>query len=192
MRKTLRGLAGRTIEKILLEALKQRLAVIPTAEFPCLVAGKGPCMLDNGDGLTMPDFQVHGKSIRGWVDCKAKSEAMDYRKWHRLEHGIDLSCWDAYLEIQQVTDLLVYLFVLELNTRGILAADLNTLRSVGSPRNGYWDSRRANPNINFDRAAFALVGTWDVPSDDLRKTEIRIQWDKVESIMRQVEFGITE
>lgn len=166
-------LVGRTVEAAIGKSLRQQYSVIPLGNLPGN-NGHGPRAMDDSEkGVSLPDFDLAGPHYVGFADVKWKSSIMHYRTWDRDEHGINLTHYEQYLDIEKRFMRRVGLFIAELSTGLILAATLTDLRSFGMERRGYWTDGK--PNINWDRKAFAQVGAFEIPNFVL--TEMTIQWD---------------
>jgi hypothetical protein len=64
----------------------------------------------------------------GWVETKTKSFATLHQKPpHRWEHGLPLRHWNAYLKVQELTNIPVSLAILELDTKLLLIGTLASL-----------------------------------------------------------------
>lgn len=178
---TLNFLAGRTIEHAVKDAIKQRYTVVMTANLRG-DNGHGPRTEDAEMGTVLADLQLYRGVRAGWVEVKGKSAPMHYRNWGRYEHGIDASKWREYVKLQKETAQPVYLLICEVNSAELLMQSLNTLWTAGGYRPGAFGGKQL---INFDRSAFALVGTLYLPVDDLRQLSVSIDWGSFESFVTQ-------
>ena len=174
-------LAGRTIEHAVKDAIKQRYSVVMTANITGS-NGHGPRMEDSRVGVVLADLQLYRGVRAGWVEVKGKSAPMAYGKWNRQEHGVDRDKWREYVKLGRETQQTVYLLICEVQSAVLLMQSLNTLMSSGTPRVGKYEGKTL---ISFDRAAFAPVGTIEIPADDLRQMSVSIDWEKFESFVTQ-------
>lgn len=178
---TLFFLAGRTIEHAVKDAIKQRYSVVMTANLRS-ENGHGPRAEDADAGIVLADLQLFRGARAGWIEVKGKSAPVLYRRWGRYEHGIDLVKWREYVRLQKESRQTVYLLVCEAQSADLLMQSLDTLWSAGSPRYGEFNGKKL---INFDRSAFAHVGTMSLPVDDLRQLSVSIDWPVFESFVTQ-------
>ena len=174
-------LAGRTIEHAVKDAIKQRYAVLMTANMPA-VGGAGPRMENSGAGITLADMQLYGGVRSGWVEVKAKSRPLTFYTWGREEHGIDFDKLKHYEHLQVTTRQTIYLLVCEVANHTILMQSLDTLKSVGKPRVGSYNGKQM---INWDRSSFVVVGELCVPAEDLRNVGVTIHWPTFETFVTQ-------
>lgn len=186
-RQQLASIAGFTLEAEFADYLASTMSVLWAGDVK-RSNGKGPRMRNMNGGLVIADYLVAGQSIRGWIDCKAKSTYGKRGIPNRPEQLLDKSAWDAYLELLS-TGTNVYLCIIEVDTSAIFMADMRTLQSGGNPIDDELDGR---PVVRFDRRQLTWVGNWEVPENDLRKTRFDVKWEIVRSLMHQLplEFAV--
>lgn len=177
----LASLAGYTLEAEFADYLARTMSVLWAGDVK-RSNGKGPRMNNSHGGLVIADYLVAGQSIRGWIDCKAKSTYGKRGIPNRPEQLIDQQAWDSYMELLN-TGTNVYLCFIEADTSALWMADMRTLQSGGNPIADKLDGR---PVVRFDRRALTWVGNWRVPENDLRKTEFDVNWEKVRNLMHQL------
>ena len=176
-------LAGRTIEQAVKDAIKERYSVVMTGNIET-AAPHGPRLEDATNGVVLADMQLYKGVRAGWVEVKSKSSVMYFRKKDRYEHGIDLDKLNQYWRLQNDTGQPVYLLICELSSGAVLMQSLSTLGSQGKPRKGCNTSDRKEM-ISFIRDAFAVVGAISVPTEDLRKMSVVINWEVFETFVTQ-------
>lgn len=92
---------------------------------------KGPRMRCRDHGLVLPDHDVMcpWPGTRIWVEVKAKSNPTPF--WIKggvLQHGIDLSHYNDYLEVEKISGNEVWLVVCEPDNTWIGCGRLRTLK----------------------------------------------------------------
>lgn len=126
------------------------LSVVPTG---MIENGGAPVLEGWARNCVLPDLQVFGDTLRGWVEVKTKSRATRYRKTGEWEHGLKLSNWDDYLRVEARTGLSAFLAILELETNIVLLASMSLLNGRGRVYRGD-NMPDGKPHIFFPRGAF--------------------------------------
>lgn len=149
---------GQDGELLVMELLIQRgLWVLPAFDY--VSAHRRAPVLHGPDEqeLTLPDLHAFGPNGPFWVEVKRKTEPMLYQKHDRLEHGIDRRHYDDYLAVGHITNLPVYLAIVEDSTGDVLIGLLDHLAENVRyyPEDG--EPTRHAPMVNFAREDFELL-----------------------------------
>jgi hypothetical protein len=84
-----------------------------------------PMLGGKGESLIMPDLLVVGKSRTFWVEVKQKSRPQQVgKRGNQPEHGIEEKHFRHYRKVSRISDLDVYLLLLEGCTGELLFLDL--------------------------------------------------------------------
>lgn len=113
-------------EAIVREWLKRQGYVILPAS---LIEDTGAPML-TGERIKaiLPNNLTWKEGKPGWVEVKTKSFATEHKKPpHRWEHGLPLRQWNAYLKVQELTNIPVSLAIVELKSKLLLIGTLASL-----------------------------------------------------------------
>lgn len=117
---------GKQGEAIVREWLK-RLGyfVLPSS---LIEEGGAPMLTGQRLKVILPDNLTWREGQPGWVEVKTKSCATEHKNPpHRWEHGLSLRHWNAYLKVQELTNIPVSLAILELDTKPLLIGTLSSL-----------------------------------------------------------------
>lgn len=188
----LEQLAGFVIEQQVLRQIQARYAVVPTSAIKA-GAQHGPRMTggNRGNGARLPDAQVYGDYVRGWLEVKAKSGPNLWQNLSRYEHGFNANSIVDYRRIQETSKLPVYVLVCESQTGKLILATLDTMDAIGKPEQR---NLRGVPMLHYDTSAFALVGMSDFPDGNACRMVIAWDWDAISRLMGQLalEFPAAE
>jgi len=111
--------------------------VLPCYENTGEKQDKAPKMYGEYKGLVLPDLFICNNGRSSWIECKVKaSPTVCTKKGYpkgRLEHGIPLRLYNDYMEVQKVSGLKVWLFLLEESSGEILYNTLDALSIQEGP-----------------------------------------------------------
>ena len=91
---------------------------------------KAPRLQGLAHGLAIPDLDVSKDGRRFWVEVKTKTRSNEYRKQGILKHGIHVSHFEQYLEVERITGTAVWLVIYEESTGALLSQRLSELAKV--------------------------------------------------------------
>lgn len=186
---TLEQLSGFAIEQQILKQIQARYAVVPTSAIRTN-GNHGPRMVggDRGNGARLPDAQIYGGRVRGWLEVKAKSAPNLWKNLSRYEHGFNASSIVDYRRIQETSKLPVYILVCESQTGKLILATIDTMDAAGKPeqRDLY-----GVPLLHYDSRAFALVGTCNFSGGNACRMTISWDWGAVNQLMGQLAFDFS-
>jgi len=104
---------------------KQGYIILPSS---LIEEGGAPMLTGEHIKAILPNNLTWKEKQPGWVEVKTKSFATLHEKPpHRWEHGLPLQHWNAYLKVQELTNIPVSLAVLELDTKLLLIGSLDSL-----------------------------------------------------------------
>ena len=109
--------------------------VVPTS---AIEMGGAPKLVGLLQAHVLPDMQAAQAGEMRWVEIKFKTAPVLYRKTGTWRHGVDLSNWLAYLEVERITGIPGELAIVQLrpgpkadSSLLLLRATFATLRGLG-------------------------------------------------------------
>jgi hypothetical protein len=131
---------------------------IPLATLPAL-NGKGPRL--QGNDTILPDFEVTNNGRRAYMDSKAKTGPVLFRKANEWRHGIDRKNFEHYETMSGINRQKCLLGIVELfsdesnpwNWSGRLL--MQSLGRLGSPCKGFSTQTHM---VYWPRASFSEIG----------------------------------
>lgn len=146
---------------------EQHYFVVPTS---AIREGGAPKLIGLLQAHVLPDLQAARAGEMRWVEVKFKNSPVLFQKTGTWRHGVDLSNWTAYLEVERITGIPGELAIVQLKPGPeapisplLLRAPFASLRGLGQEtkyRDGkdviLWDVDR------FDRFTISDVVTPDL------------------------------
>jgi hypothetical protein len=145
---------GRSGEQAVAAFLRRRgWYIIPSYDYSGEDGDKAPKLEGLHIGHPVPDLDAAQSGKRFWVEVKTKGGATFNRKRNRLEHGICVRHYRAYLEVQRITGAPVFLAIVEEDTGITLCARLDQLPAV------FYEGAKMDRGgmVFFPRDAFAAM-----------------------------------
>jgi hypothetical protein len=90
---------------------------------------KSPKMFSKKINFVLPDLDISKNGKRFWVECKHYTHTPLNRKYNIYVHGIKKRHYNHYLNVQNETGNLIYLFIKEIEHNCILYAQLDQLKT---------------------------------------------------------------
>lgn len=143
---------GRAAEQRVAAWLQERgWYVIPSYDYSGEDGDKAPRLQGYRIGHPVPDLDTAKEGKRRWVEVKAKSDVIFWRKTQKEQHGIDLVLLQHYQTVQVITGTPVWLVIFEEFTGCLIG---NAVDALGEPREGTLNGRKM---ANWDRDKFLLI-----------------------------------
>ena len=99
--------------------------------------------------IALPDLDVVKDGKRFWIEVKAKTRPVFYRKTGQYRHGFELSRWNSYKRIEQEMGSPVFIVVHEQDMDNLLVQSVKKLKTVAIPGEG-----RQKSFVYFPRSSF--------------------------------------
>lgn len=148
---------GRNGEQIIAEYLRQRgWWVIPSYDYSGEDGNKAPRMTGARGAIVIPDLDAAKDGRRIWVEVKTKEKRVLWRKKNEHRHGIEMRHFWSYQQAQRITGNKAFLVIFEEDTREILCASIDRLKSCGEIGRG---GNFREDMIFWPRAVFAVLGS---------------------------------
>lgn len=133
--------------------------------------GGAPMMRARHENIVLPDFDAITEGWTAYVECKAKTRSIIYRKTQSERHGIDRHSWQAYGKAAAMGKKHCAIALLELyrdgdSPRWSGAALIETLQRLGPPYEGtstqsnmvYWARSRFVELDSFSAETLLAIG----------------------------------
>jgi hypothetical protein len=136
-----------------------RASGIPYIPLHKIETGHAP-MIQGKDKTVLPDYECALKREAVYVDSKAKTKSVFYRKLRQERHGIDRRSWVQYIKAAALTDkkcgiALIELFRHDLTWSGSFL--IETLNNLGEPIPGTSNQRHM---VYWPRKRFVDLDSW--------------------------------
>ena len=108
------GKLGKEGEDAILALFRDKgIYVMPASDYNGKDGTVAPMIRTHRDNLILPDFYCAKSGRSWWVEAKAKSAPLHWRKTDTLYHGVDTKQLNHYIHVCEITGLPMWLVVYE-------------------------------------------------------------------------------
>jgi len=131
--------------------------------------------------IALPDLDVVKDGKRFWIEVKAKTRPVFYRKTKQYRHGFEMSRWNSYKRIEQEMGSPVFIVVHEQAMDNLLVQSVKKLSSVAMRGLNISEGEQRS-FVYFPRSSFFQ---WAKRGDSSGKYEFTNRFWILEELMRK-------